>query len=224
MNRHVDEEFRDLKDLILKMGGCVEKGLLEVKLVYQKRDLSRLKAVHDQEARINELQMLVDQFCVGFLAKQAPVAKDLRLIIASIKLNCDLERMGDQVVNIAHAITGLAKDSAGWEGIPELEKMFEDVVSMVRMALDAFAQSDTELCQTLLEFDDGVDKLKNDIVSMMTERMRSGDVSIEKGLQFIMMAKNLERLADHTTNIAEEVIYFATGDDIRHGHSLVTGS
>jgi phosphate transport system protein len=218
MVRHIDSELQALKDLALQMGGCVEKALDYACKTILTRDSMAFEEVNRNESRINDLQILIDESCVGVLAKQAPVARDLRLVIAITKINTDLERMGDQSVNIALAAREMY---AAWPSatLPiEIKRMVDEVRGMVRSVLDAFARRDVELSQRVLELDDKVDELRDNLVSSQKERMKLNPGEIELGLGYIMIAKNLERLADHATNIAEEVIYLATGADVRHGH------
>lgn len=220
MVRHIDSELQALKDLALQMGGCVEKAFENACKTVANRDSKAFQEVHRHEDRINDLQILIDESCVNVLAKQAPVAKDLRLVIAITKINTDLERMGDQSVNIALAAQDLYK---AWPQVnlpPQVNRMIAEVRGMVSDVLDAFSRRDIELSQRVLEHDDKVDALKDELIREMKVKMKSGEDQIEIGLGIIMIAKNLERLADHATNIAEEVIYLATGNDVRHGHTV----
>lgn len=224
MVRHIDSELQGLKDLALQMGGCVEQAFENSCLTVVTRERKAFDDVHKHESRINDLQIQIDEACVSVLAKQAPVAKDLRLVIAITKINTDLERMGDQSVNIAHSAHDLFK---AWPKVvlpAEINRMIEEVRAMVRSVLDAFARRDVELSQQVLERDDVVDELKDTLIKVMKAQMKSSPDQIEIGLAFIMIAKNLERMADHATNIAEEVIYLATGNDVRHGHSVSVNS
>lgn len=218
MHRHVDIELHELKTLILSMGGSVEKALAEVCQALFTKDASRLKEVHAQESKVNEHQISVDQACVRILAKQAPVAKDLRLVIAIIKLNTDLERMGDQAVNIAHSTSELFQQGLATVMPTDVVMMSEKVRSMVRDSLNAFVHRDVSGSREILERDDEIDQLKDKIIRDCSQIMRQHSDQIDACLQIIMIAKNFERLADHATNIAEEVIFLATGDDVRHGH------
>jgi phosphate transport system protein len=218
MIRHIDSELQALKDLALQMGGCVETALDHACKTIVNRDSKAFAEVNQNESRINDLQILIDESCVGVLAKQAPVARDLRLVIAITKINTDLERMGDQCVNIALAAREMYK---AWPSVVppvEIKRMIEEVRGMVRSVLDAFARRDVELSQRVLELDDNVDELKDQLVQIQKEQMKKNPEQVEICLGFIMIAKNLERLADHATNIAEEVIYLTTGADVRHGH------
>lgn len=224
MVRHIDSELQQLKDLALQMGGYVEKAFEASMKMVEAKDPKAFNEVERFESRINELQISIDEACVAVLAKQAPVAKDLRLVIAITKINTDLERMGDQSINIALATHDLY---GAWPQVnlpAQLPKMIEEVRGMVRSVLDAFARRDVELSQRVLELDDQVDALKDELIGEMTRKMKSEKDQVEVGLAIIMIAKNLERLADHATNIAEEVIYLATGNDVRHGHSKSVNS
>lgn len=223
MIRHFETELQDLKQLILAMGGNVEKALAEVCQALFAKDASRLREVHSQETKVNELQIAVDHACVQLLAKQAPVAKDLRLVIAVIKINTDLERMGDQAVNIAHCTKDLFQLWGVTTVSSDILTISEKVRSMVRDSLDAFVRRDVVLSREILGRDDEIDELKGKIIKDGLVMMRKHPDQIEANLEIIMIAKNFERLADHATNIAEEVIYLATGDDVRHGNS-VSGS
>lgn len=224
MVRHIDSELQGLKDLALQMGGCVEQAFENACKTVVAHDSKAFEEVHRHEDRINDLQILIDESCVNVLAKQAPVAKDLRLVIAITKINTDLERMGDQSVNIALAARDLYKSWPQVSMPPQVNRMIVEVRGMVSSVLDAFARRDVELSQKVLELDDQVDELKDELIRDMKIKMKSGEDQVEIGLAIIMIAKNLERLADHATNIAEEVIYLATGNDVRHGHSVSVNS
>lgn len=224
MIRHIDSELQGLKDLALQMGGCVEEAFENACLSVTSRGGRSFEEVHKNETRINDLQIQIDEACVNLLAKQAPVARDLRLVIAITKINTDLERMGDQSVNIARSARDLYRDYPNVALPAEINRMIDEVRGMVRSVLDAFARRDVALSQKVLEQDDCVDELRNTLIKNMKAMMKSKSDQIEIGLGFIMIGRNLERMADHATNIAEEVIYLATGNDVRHGHSVSVNS
>jgi phosphate transport system protein len=224
MIRHIDSELQALKDLALQMGSCAEKALEQACKIVLTKAATGLDEVNVHERRINDLQIIIDESCVNVLAKQAPVAKDLRLVIAITRINTDLERIGDQAVNIARAATELYSESPQVQVPPQLHEMAAEVRNMVRWVLDAFSRRDLDLSQKVLEQDDMIDQLKDDMIDAMKEAMSKKLETVDEGLAFIMIAKNLERMADHATNIAEEVIYLATGNDIRHGHTHTANS
>lgn len=221
MERAIDTQIEDLKKMILLMGGHVEKSLSQVIAAILSRDLSMFLDVHLTEKLINEEHIKVDNACMNLLAKQGPVAKDLRLIISVLKINNDLERMGDQAVNIAYS----GKDYLGRSPIQgmlgDIQKMAEVAGRMVKGSLDCFVRGDVEQAKQILLMDDEIDALKNKVFKESTLHMKAHPQDVEAGLDLILIARNLERLGDHATNIAEDVIFAFTGKDIRHGGKFV---
>lgn len=218
MERIIDSQLEDLKKLMLEMGGFVEKALTFTTNGLLKKDLNFLKEVHRTEQLINELQIKIDNACLQVLAKQGPVAKDLRLILAIIKINTDLERMGDQCVNIAHIGRELVERGTS-RPVPDLELMAASAAKMVKAALDSFVKMDIEAAKQVLGMDDQVDKLRNKIYQESIESMKKDIANLQDYLDYILIARNLERLGDHSTNIAEDVIFAFSGKDVRHGSS-----
>jgi phosphate transport system protein len=150
------------------------------------------------------------------LARQSPLAADLRLVVAVIKINTDLERMGDQAVNIAYNGQRYLEEPA-LKPLIDLPRMAQIVREMVRQALDAFVRQDLVLARQVLDRDDAVDNLKDQIFRELLTYMISDPKTIQRALNLILIARNLERLGDHATNIAEDVIYAISGRDVRHG-------
>lgn len=215
MERTIDSQLEDLKNLTVEMGGQVEKALQNVAVGISRRDATQFASVHKIEELINDLQIKIDNACLQVLAKQGPVAKDLRLILSIIKINTDLERMGDQCVNIAHIGREVLERTSNIS-FQDIEQMAVTVKKMVKAALDSFVQMNTTMAQGVLLMDDEVDLLRNKIFSGSTARMKTEPDNIENLLDLILIARNLERLGDHSTNIAEDVIFALTGKDIRH--------
>lgn len=216
MQRHFEVELRNLKEQILAMGGHVELAVEAATQALIQRQTSGLKAVHDLEAKINREHMEVDEACIQLLARQSPLAADLRLVIAVLKISTDLERMGDQAVNIAYN----TKDYLEGEPVKDLVDipiMAVEVRAMVRDCLDAFVRQDAKLAHSVLDRDDKVDALKDKVFQDLIQYMTKNASNVEQALDLILIARNLERLGDHATNIAEDVIFAATGRDIRHG-------
>lgn len=216
METRFESEIKDAKLRILAMAGLVEQGLEHASRALSERDPGLLAVIDQLEEKVNQDHKDIDNICLGVLARLAPVAIDLRMVIALVKLNTDLERMGDQAVNVSkniqHYLTQEPLDEAR-----ELTKMTEMVRAMVRNALDAFVNDDIDLAKKVLESDDAVDDFKRRFVEKMKEKMSRDPNAIEAALNLILMARNFERIADHATNIAEEVIFIRTGDDVRHG-------
>ena len=218
MERNIDNQIEELKKLMLEMGGFVEKALATAMEGLFKQDLKQLSAVHEIEKNVNDMQIKIDNACLNVLAKQGPVAKDLRLILSIIKMNTDLERMGDQCVNMAY----LGKDiiNRGHSlSLADIEKMSLAARAMVKGSLDCFVRLDAVAAEKILKMDDDVDDLKNLVVQNSIVLIKQNPNLTESCLDLILIARNLERLGDHATNIAEDVIFAFTGKDIRHGAS-----
>ncbi|HVK61775.1 MAG TPA: phosphate signaling complex protein PhoU [Bdellovibrionales bacterium] len=216
MERRFESELKDLKAQVLAMGGFVEQAIDKATQALQDRNPVKLSEVHPLEKKINEAHVEIDNACLEVLARQAPVAADLRLILAIIKINTDLERMGDQAVNISYNAEHYLGDSKV-DAALNLPQMATCVKAMVRKSLDAFMRQDTKLAQEVLESDDEVDAYKNKVFKAMIPYMQKEPTKIEAALDLILIARNLERMGDHATNIAEDVIFACTGEDVRHG-------
>ncbi len=216
MERAIDTQLDELKRLILTMGGHVENALARAVAALVSRDSRQFHEVHEIEKNINSAHIRVDEACLGLLAKQGPVARDLRLILSVVKINTDLERMGDQCVNIAHtgkdyfARRPLAHSS-------DIGRMADLAGVMVKQSLDSFVRGDVNMAREVLLMDDEVDQLKNKVFQELIVHMKSHSQDVEASMDLILIARNLERLGDHATNIAEDVIFAFTGQDIRHG-------
>ena len=217
MERAIDTRIEDLKKMILLMGGHVEKALAHATAALLSKDLSAFEQVHAMEKLINEDHIKVDNACMNLLAKQGPVAKDLRLIISVLKINNDLERMGDQCVNISHS----GKDYLGRRPVhaqlSDIQKMSEIAGKMVKGSLDCFVKEDADAAKKILLMDDEIDGLKNKVFQDAMAHIKKTPDDVEACLDLILIARNLERLGDHATNIAEDVIFAFTGKDVRHG-------
>jgi phosphate transport system protein len=216
MQRQADAEFRELKRKIAAMGQLVDEavGLSVEGLVT--RDPSFFQRVHEIEERINRYHVEVDDDCLRLLATQAPLAASLRLVVAILKVNTDLERMGDQATNIAYAGEKYLKEPAleSLYGIPE---MCSDVRNMVVRSLEAFVTYNVTQAQDVLKLDDGVDRLNAQVARELLSKMARDPTVIDSAMRLILVSRNLERVADHATNIAEDAIFVCTGRDIRHG-------
>ncbi len=221
MERRFEGELKSLKATILAMGGFVEQAIEKATHALASRDRKLLEEVHQIEQKINQKHIEVDNACMEVLARQAPVAADLRLILAIIKINTDLERMGDQSVNISYNAEHYLEDKEVHVQL-NLPRMAEAVREMVRDSLDAFLNEDIVLAQDVLERDDAIDEMKNNAFTVLVQYMRDNSNNIEAALDLLLIARNLERMADHATNIAEDVIFACTGEDVRHGVSHAT--
>jgi phosphate transport system protein len=213
--RHLDTSLRDLKALLTAMGGHVERAIEYATKALIELDSSKLHYVYESEKKINDAHIQVDEDCLRILALQQPMAVDLRLIVSVLKINTDLERMGDQAVNIAQNGTRYLGGSPLRQFV-NLAKISSEVKTMVRESLDAFVTQDERKALNVLERDDKVDALKARIFQEVIEHLKTHPADVEPGVTLILIARNLERIGDHATNIAEDVIFSTTGRDVRH--------
>jgi phosphate transport system protein len=197
------------------MGGIVEKAIEEATQGLVEARVDRFERVYHFEKEINHLHKEVDEDCLHLLAKQSPLAKDLRTILAVIKINTDLERIGDQAVNIAQNATRYIQ-SPPLKPLIDIPRMAEEARIMVREALAAFFTTDLKLAGEVMLRDDTVDGMKEQIFRELLTYKMSDPKSIEQALTLILISRNLERVGDHATNIAEDVIFIGTGKDVRH--------
>ena len=219
--RHFETELDELRSMLLEMSGLVEAAIYRSVLSLVRRDQVQADDVFRNEARINRLQIEIDDKATRLLALEQPVAKDLRLIAAAIKINNDLERMGDEAVNIAGQAVSLMREMPVNPPV-DIPHMAGLVESMVRKALDAFVKADGDMAREILVSDDVVDDLWDSILEQLTTYMESHPEGVAQCVNLMFVAKNLERIADHATNIAEDVIYLAEGVDVRHHSEAAT--
>ena len=210
------QELDELKHRILSMAGMAEQAIDLAVQAYAQRDLALCKRVLDNESAINRSEREVDELAVDLLAMQQPMAVDLRFILAVIKINADLERVGDQAVNIAQRVMNMI-ELAPAELPVDIPAMAARVRTMVRDALRAFIEGDTELAKHVLEGDDEIDRMNKEAFAELSRCMQTKPDSAVQALDALSIARNLERVADHATNIAEDVIFWVRGADVRHG-------
>jgi len=215
VERHFDRDLDGLREAILRMGGLCE-GMIHsaVKLVIES-DPSLLPGITEREDRVNGLHLEIDELCLNLLALHSPAAGDLRLVAAALKVNSDLERIGDQAVNVAE--TGCFLSNLPQMKLGDVPRMAELAVAMLKDSLDAFAKKDVELAKSVIRRDDEEDRLKSQTFNELRSLMQSDASTIQRALDMILISRNLERIADHATNIAEDVIFMVLGQDIRHG-------
>jgi len=213
--RHFQEELEALKNRLLEMGGMAEEEVrLAVKgLVDRDHDLIDRVLVGDQP--INSLHIEVDNRCFTLLALYQPMAADLRTIVAAVKINTDLERVGDLAVNIAEAARRYAMHPPVKKLI-DIPRMAVIAQTMLRDALDAFVRGDVQLAQRVLDEDDRLDDLKTQIFRELLTYMLQDPSTIEPALDLVLVSRHLERIGDHATNVAEDVIFIVSARDVRH--------
>ena len=209
------EGMEELKQKLLAMAGMAEQAVDRAIEAYRKRDAVLCHRVLEDEPAINRVEREIDELALDLLAMQQPMAVDLRFILAVIKINADLERVGDQAVNIAER----ARDMAGLPTVElpaDIPRMAATATGMVRQALEAFIRADAELAQQVLTQDNIVDRMNREIEAAMMAQMKQAPASARQALDTLLIARNLERVADHGTNIAEDVIFWVRGADVRH--------
>jgi len=213
--RHFQEELEQLKNRLLEMGGLAEENVrLAVKgLVDRDHDLIDRVMVGDEP--LNNLHIEIDGRCFTLLALYQPMAADLRTIVAAVKINTDLERVGDLAVNIAEAARRYTTHPPVKKLI-DIPRMASIAQGMLRDALDAFVRRDLALAQAVLNEDDRLDTLKTQIFRELLTYMLQDPVTIEPALDLILISRHLERIGDHATNIAEDVIFIVSARDVRH--------
>jgi phosphate transport system protein len=214
---HFQEELSALKERLLAMGGLAEDAVRRVVEGLAHSDLTAIDRVSVGDEPINEAHIDIDNRCFRLLALQQPLATDLRMILAAVKINSDLERVGDLAVNIAEAARRYIAHPPV-KPLIDLPRMGEIAQQMLRDALDAFVRRDVPAAQAVCLQDDQLDALKTRISLDLVAHMLADPARIEPALDLILIARHLERIGDHATNIAEDVIFMVSARDIRHSH------
>ncbi|PYR24941.1 MAG: phosphate transport system regulatory protein PhoU [Acidobacteria bacterium] len=213
--RHFQEELERLKARLLEMGGLAEE---QVRLAVQglvQRDRALIARVLTSDHPINSLHIEIDSRCFTLIALHQPMAVDLRSIVAAVKINTDLERVGDLAINIAEAALRYANHPPV-KRLIDIPNMATIAQTMLRDALDAFVKRDTALAQQVLSADDELDALKTQIFRELLTYMLQDPTTIEPALDLILISRHLERIGDHATNVAEDVIFMVSARDVRH--------
>lgn len=214
-DKHFEEELQNLKESILKMGGIVEDMISRSMKALIERDSHIAEAVIHRDPEANKMEIAIDERCLRLLALHQPAASDLRFIAMGLRASKDMERMGDLAVNIAEQSLELNK-APQLKPYKDLPLMGEKSRDMVKGALDAFVKKDVALAKSICEMDDVIDDLNDKVFDELVEMMEKESDSVERATRLILVARHLERIADHATNIAEEVIFMVQGKDIRH--------
>lgn len=215
MHRHFEEELSELKQKLLTMGSLVERSLFQSIKALVERNAPLGLQVFDGEETINRYHIEIDDRAMRLLALQQPLATDLRLIAAAVKINNDLERIGDLCVNIAQRALSLINQPP-ISPLVDMPRAAAYAEKMLHDALDAFVNRNVDLARTVLESDDSVDRLRDEIFQELVRFMSAHPEAIQRGVDLLLISRNIERIADHATNIAEDVIYVVAGRDVRH--------
>ena len=215
MERHFEKELDHLNAKIIEMGAKADEMIRTAVQSLVERRGELLQRVFALEKDVNRLQLEIDEFALRLLATQQPVAADLRFLVAGMKINSELERIGDQAVNIAENTERLLQDPP-LKPLIDLPIMAEHALKMVRESLESFIKRDPIEAKAVIMEDDRVDDLKDQIFRELLTYMMSDPSTIPRALSLILISRNLERIGDQATNIAEEVIYMVEGKDVRH--------
>jgi phosphate transport system protein len=222
MKGHTHQEFeaelRSLKDRLLAMGGRCEQMIGTAVRAFEDRDEALAREVMDADREMNDDELIVDDLAVRILALRQPVGRDLRFAVAAVKASTDLERIGDEAVNIAErAIEMEAADRLSPPG-SKLPEMAQRAGAMLRDSLNALVEEDPNKAREVFLQDDAVDDIYTEVMSLCLDYMKDDPSRIADGMRICNCAKYIERIADHATNIAEMVIFMVDGRDVRHGH------
>jgi phosphate transport system protein len=215
MAKHLQRDLDDLQRDLLALAGLVEAAVFQAIRALRERDAALARAVIAGDSQIDQEENHIDEECLKVLALHQPVAGDLRRIVAVMMITTDLERMGDLAEEIAERAIHLARPPH----LPvsdKLQRMTDLTTMMVRQSLDAFVNLDTTLAQTVIRMDDEVDRYNVQIIDEIMQAMKGSPALIDPGLSMFSAVRHLERIADHATNIAEDVIYLVEGEIVRH--------
>ena len=209
----------ELREKLLKMGGMAEQAVDRACQAFRERDLTLCHRVLENESLINAAEREIDGIALDLLAMQQPMAVDLRFILAVVKINADLERVGDQAVNIAERVMDMMELPAA-ELPVDVPRMASAASAMVQRALESFIEGKAELAQAVLEMDNVVDRMRDEAFISLVRTMNQNPGVTRQALDALLIARNLERVADHATNIAEDVIFWVRGADVRHSFGI----
>ena len=216
MRSRFQQGLDELKEKLLRMGGLAEQAIDRATEAYRTRDAKFCQMVLTGENDINQAEREIDELALDLLAMQQPMAVDLRFILAVLKINADLERVGDQTVNIAQRVLDLISEPEVQLPV-DIPRMAGNVTTMVQRALESFLDGKAETAEVVLQMDGIVDRMKDEAFVVLVQRMVSDPSTARAALNVLLISRALERIADHATNIAEDVIFWVRGADVRHG-------
>jgi phosphate transport system protein len=213
--RPFEEDLKQLNDMLQEMGSLVARSIQRSVLSLVEKNEDYAHQVIRDESRVDAMEIQIDDMATSLIVREQPVARDMRLVVCAIKISTDLERMGDLGVHVAERSLSLMKQPA----LPEFvsfEEISGLVESMVLGSLDSFVKRDAAIARGVVEMDNSVDRARNAIQRQLTELMHRDAATISRALEMIIIARKLERIADHATNIAEDVVFLIQGVDVRH--------
>lgn len=215
MKRHYSEQLAGLRELVLRMGGLVEQMTRRVIQALVERNVDLLAEVRSMETQVNQLHIEIDEACLELIALRQPAAADLRFIAAAMKINTDMERIGDQAFNIVERAEVLLTVPP-LKPLIDIPRMADIAQEMLKASLDAFVTGDDALAYATILKDDEVDQLKDQVFRELLTYMMADPTTIPRAMELILVSRHLERIGDHATNICEDVIFMVKGKDVRH--------
>jgi phosphate transport system protein len=215
METHFQQELAKLKEELLKMGGLAERAISNAIDALVRRDTPLAEKTIGEDEKINKMELLIDEWCLKLLALHQPLAADLRFITSAMRINVELERIGDLAVNIAERVVSLNEEPQLKPYI-DIPRMAEITKNMVKDVLDAFVNGDADLARGVCQRDDQVDALNDQVFRELITYMLADPKTITRAVHLIIVSRYLERIADHATNIAEGVIFMVKALVIKH--------
>jgi phosphate transport system protein len=222
MERHFDEDLKTLKERLLRMGSLSEEMIQKAVKALFDRNPALTQEVFELEKQVNQLHVEVDDRCLKLFALHQPMAIDLRTITAVLRINNDLERIGDQAVNVGQTCYYHLFKETPVPQVSMIQRMAEISQKMLKDSLDAFATKNVELARAVMAQDEEEDRLKREAITNLIDLIQKDPAHSTQFVDLILLAKNMERIADHATNVAEDVIFMVLGKDIRHHLSEAT--
>lgn len=214
-DRHYDEELKELNLKVLEMGGVVEKQIANATAALVNRDDELARLTIERDHAVNRIDVEIDELCLRLLALHQPAARDLRLITTALKINADIERIGDMAVNMCERAMELSQE-APLKPFIDIPRMVEVASGMLRESLNAFVRGDVDLALKVCRDDDIIDGFTQQLFRELLSYMMEDAHTISRGIRLMFVAKYIERIADHATNIAEMVVFMVKGKSIRH--------
>ena len=215
MKKHYSEQLAGLRELVLRMGGLVEQMTRRVVQALVERNIDLLAEVRSMETVVNQIHIEIDEACIELIALRQPAAVDLRFIAAAMKINTDMERIGDQAINITERAESLLAVPT-LKPLIDIPRMADSAQEMLKASLDAFVNGDDDLAYATILRDDQVDQLKDQVFRELLTFMMADPTTIPRAMDLILVSRHLERIGDHATNICEDVIFMVKGKDVRH--------
>ena len=219
MKKHYSEQLARLREQVLRMGGLVEQMTRRVVRALVERDIGILPEIRSMETQVNLLHIEIDEACIELIALRQPAAVDLRFIAAAMKINTDMERIGDQAINIVERAEVLLTVPP-LKPLIDIPRMADIAQEMLKASLDAFVNGDDALALETIRRDDEVDQLKDQVFRELLTYMMADPSTIPRAMELILVSRHLERIGDHATNICEDVIFMVKGKDVRHQEPL----